>query len=213
MICATCEAFLGTRGERFVQLNPPLEDARQEEERLTVERARTGDAQALSQLYDSYFPRVYRYIHARTGDAAEAEDITEETFLRMLSGIGQFEWRRAPFAAWIFRIARNQVVSYARKNGARRNESPLPESMVDTAPDPLTQVESRLSFEEVLEAAKGLPSAQREVVWMRFAVGLSVSDTARALGKREGNVKVLQHKAIGKLQKLLVAPESGDGNL
>lgn len=195
-----------------MQFNPPLEDARQEEERHTVERARAGDAQALSQLYDSYFPRIFRYVHARTGSADEAEDITEETFLRMLSGIGHFEWRQAPFAAWLFRIARNQVISYARKNGARRNEAPLAESMVDTAPDPLAQVESRLSFEEVLEAAKLLPSAQREVVWLRFAVGLSVSDTARVLGKREGNVKVLQHKAIGKLQKLLGAPESGDGN-
>ena len=196
-----------------MRFNPPLEGAHQEEERHTVERARVGDVQALSSLYDCYFPRVYRYIYARTGSAAEAEDITAETFLRMLSGIGDFEWRQVPFAAWLFRIARNQVISYLRKNGGRRNDVPLAEWMVDTAPDPLTQVEGRLSFEEVLEAAKTLPNAQREVIWLRFAVGLSVGDTARVLGKREGNVKVLQHKAIAKLQKLLAAPKSEVANL
>lgn len=211
MICATWQAELSTLGERFLQLNPPLEDARQEEERRTIELARAGDSQALSQLYDSYFPRVYRYVFARTGSPAEAEDITEETFLRMLRGIGDFQWRQAPFGAWLFRIARNQVISHARKNGSRR-EGPLAESTVDTAPDPLSQVESHLSFEEVLEKAKLLSGAQREVIWLRFAVGLSVGDTARVLGKREGNVKVLQHKAIARLQKLMGALESGDGH-
>lgn len=180
----------------------------EDEERQIVECARSGDAQALGQLYELYFPRVYRYVHARTGSAAEAEDVTEEIFLRMLTAIGGFQWRRVPFAAWLFRIARNYVISYARKNGVRRNEAPLPEFMADTAPDPVALVEIKLSFEEALQAARGLPHAQREVIWLRFAVGLSVSDTARVLGKREGNVKVLQHKAIAKLQKLLAPAES-----
>ena len=212
MICATWGAVIGTRGERFLQFSPLMEDTRHEEERLTVERARAGDAQALAQLYDLYFPRIYRYIHARTGSATDAEDITEETFLHMLSGIGDFQWRQAPFAAWLFRIAHNQVISHVRKNGARRYEAPLTESMVDTTPDPLTQVETRLSFEEVLKAANLLSNAQREVILLRFAVGLPVSDTAHALGKTAGNVKVLQHKAIVRLQKLLAAPESKNGN-
>jgi RNA polymerase sigma-70 factor (ECF subfamily) len=182
-----------------------------EHERDTVERARAGDAQAMGALYDSYLPRVYRYVHAHTKSTSEAEDITEDTFLRMLSGIADFEWREVPFAAWLFRIARNQVISHTRKNGAHRYDAPLAESLADTSPDPLSRVESRLSFEQVLEAARCLPSAQREVIWLRFAVGLSVSDTARVLGKGEGNVKVLQHKAIAKLQKLLRTPHPDEG--
>jgi RNA polymerase sigma-70 factor (ECF subfamily) len=180
----------------------------QDDERHLVECARSGDIQALGQLYELYFPRVYRYVHARTGNATEAEDVTEEIFLRMLTAIGDFQWRRVPFAAWLFRIARNYVISYARRNGVRGNQSPLPEFMADPAPDPVALVETKLSFEEALHAARGLPHAQREVIWLRFAVGLSVSDTARVLGKREGNVKVLQHKAIAKLQKLLAFAES-----
>ena len=78
------------------------------------------------ELYDLYFPRIYRYMLARTGNPAEAEDVTEEVFIRVLGGISGFQWRQAPFAAWLFRIARNQFVSHARKNGARRQEIPLP---------------------------------------------------------------------------------------
>jgi RNA polymerase sigma-70 factor (ECF subfamily) len=173
-------------------------------ERDIVQRARTGDQQALADLYDLYFPRIYRYILARTGSPPEAEDVTEEVFVRMLGGIGNFEWREAPFAAWLFRIAHNQVVSNARKNGVRQQETQLSVSIADQSPDPFCRVEDRLHFEQIFAVARCLPQAQREVLWLRFAVGLSVGDTARALGKHEGNVKVLQHKAIAKLQKLLV---------
>jgi RNA polymerase sigma-70 factor (ECF subfamily) len=176
-------------------------------EREIVQRARSGDQQALAELYDLYFPRIYRYILARTGSPAEAEDVTEEVFVRVLGAIGGFEWRQAPFAAWVFRIARNQLVSYARKNGAHRQDTPLATSVADPAPDPLIRVEDRLFFEQILEIARALPQAQREVLWLRFAAGLSVSDTARALAKRETNVKVLQHKAIARLQKLLAQSE------
>jgi RNA polymerase sigma-70 factor (ECF subfamily) len=186
-----------------VRLPPPAVDGH---EREIVQRARIGDQQALAELYDLYFPRIYRYILARTGSPAEAEDVTEEVFVRMLGGIGNFELRQAPFAAWLFRIAHNQVISYARKNGARRQETSLSVSIADPSPDPLSRVEDRLHFEQIFDVARCLPQAQREVLWLRFAVGLSVGDTARALGKREGNVKVLQHKAIAKLQKLLVGP-------
>ena len=176
-------------------------------ERDAVQRARSGDQQALAEVYDLYFPRIYRYALARTGNPAEAEDITEEVFVRVLGAIGNFEWRQAPFAAWIFRIARNQLVSQARKNGGRRQDAPLGVSIADPAPDPLTRVEDRLSVEQIFDVARALPKAQRDVLWLRFAGDLSVSDTARALGKQENNVKVLQHKAIAKLQKLLAQSE------
>jgi RNA polymerase sigma-70 factor (ECF subfamily) len=176
------------------------------QERDLVQRARSGDQQALAEVYDLYFPRIYRYALARTGNPTEAEDITEEVFVRVLGAIGAFQWRQAPFAAWIFRIARNQLVSHARKNGGRRQEAPLGASIADPAPDPLKRVEDRLSVEQIFDVARALPTAQREVLWLRFAADLSVGDTARALGKQENNVKVLQHKAIAKLQKLLAQP-------
>jgi RNA polymerase sigma-70 factor (ECF subfamily) len=194
-------------GETFVHLSLRSDLPTDGQERDIVQRARSGDQQALGELYDLYFPRIYRYMLARTGNPAEAEDVTEEVFIKVLGGISGFQWRQAPFAAWLFRIARNQLVSHTRKNGARRQEIPLAPSVADRVPDPLIRVEDRLFFEQILDIARALPQAQREVLWLRFAVGLSVSDTARALGKHEGNVKVLQHKAIARLQKLLARPE------
>ena len=160
-------------------------------ERSTVDQARLGSQQALADLYDWYMPRVYRYVLARVGSVHEAEDLTEEIFLKMLSGIGDFRWKAVPFSAWLFRIAHNEVVSHFRR---RHNRQDL-EAMT----------EHRLTVEDVTRAASSLPEAQREVIALRFAVGLSIAETALALGKREGNIKALQHKAVARLQKLLGA--------
>ena len=181
-------------------------------ERTTVDRARTGDQQALADLYDWYMPRVYKYVVARVGNPAEAEDLTEEVFLKMLGAIGDFRWREVPFSSWIFRIAHNCIATHYRKSAQRGGAtSELSEDMLDGKPDVATAVEERITMDEVRRAAELLPEAQREVIALRFAVGLSIADTAKALGKREGNIKALQHKAVAKLQKMLIPGVDGAG--
>ena len=170
----------------------------------TIERARAGDQQALAAVYDWYLPRVYRYILSRLGDVAEAEDLTEDIFLRMLGAIADYKRTGVPFSAWLFRIARNHLVSYYRKNGNRKTDA-LQETMADSRHDPASIVETQLILGEVAEAVQRLPDAQRDVIALRFAVGLSIAETAQVLGKRQGNVKALQHKAVTRLQKILVA--------
>ena len=170
----------------------------------TIERARAGDQQALAAVYDWYLPRVYRYILSRLGDVAEAEDLTEDIFLRMLGAIADYKRTSVPFSAWLFRIARNHLVSYDRKNGNRKADA-LQETMADSRHDPASIVETQLILGEVAEAVQRLPDAQRDVIALRFAVGLSIAETAQVLGKRQGNVKALQHKAVTRLQKILVA--------
>jgi len=183
-------------------------------ERTTVDRARTGDQQALADLYDWYMPRVYRYVVARVGNPAEAEDLTEEVFLKMLGAIGDFRWREVPFSSWIFRIAHNCIATHYRKSAQRGGAtSELSEDMLDGKPDMALAVEERITMDEVRRAAEQLPEAQREVIALRFAVGLSIADTAKALGKREGNIKALQHKAVAKLQKMLIPVVDGAGAL
>jgi RNA polymerase sigma-70 factor (ECF subfamily) len=174
-----------------------------QEERLLVDAAKAGDQRALSELYQTYFPRVYRYILARTGSPHDAEDLAEEVFMRVLEAIQRFQHREAPFSAWLFRIAHNAVISQRRKESARGKSGPLLEGIpVDSAgPDEL--VEQRLILNEVMEAARRLPDAQRQVITLRFTAGLSVAETALAMGKGEGNVKVIQHKAIAKLREML----------
>lgn len=189
---------------------PALQAVSIEVERATVDRARTGDQQALADIYDWYMPRVYRYTLTRIGNQHEAEDLTEEVFLKLLSAIPDFKWRDVPFSAWVFRIAHNCVVTHFRKTSQRGGPTTeIPLDMIDGRHDIAYAIEEQITMEEVRQAAAQLPEAQREVIALRFAVGLSIADTAKALGKREGNVKALQHKAVAKLQKMLV-PRTGD---
>ena len=183
----------------------PSADA--QNERHLVDAAKTGDRSALSELYSLYFPRVYRYILARTGNVNDAEDLTEEVFLKVLKAISRFEWREAPFSAWLFRIAHNAVISQRRKTGSRGRPVPLSEALPIGTQGPEEAVETQLSIREVMRAAEKLPEAQRMVISLRFAAGLSVAETAQALNKGQGNVKVIQHKAIIKLREMLVQPK------
>lgn len=188
-----------------------------EVERELVDRARRGEQEAMGLLYDAYLPRLYRYCLKRVGNELDAEDLAEEVFLRVLRSIDRFEWRpaaegqRIPFGAWLFRIARNHVASHHRRASVRRESAGLPEGMQESLPDeargPQEIVELRSSIQEVFDLVHELPDAQREVVLLRFAAGLSVAETAEALGKRPGNVKVLQHKGVKRLKELLLSPE------
>jgi RNA polymerase sigma-70 factor (ECF subfamily) len=189
---------------------PALQAVPPEVERATVDRARAGDQQALADIYDWYMPRVYRYAVARIGNTHEAEDLTEEVFLKLLGAIGDFRWRDVPFSSWVFRIAHNCVATHYRRAAQRGGPtSEIPLDLPDGRHDVAHAIEERLTMEEVRVAASKLPEAQREVIALRFAVGLSIADTAKALGKREGNVKALQHKAVSKLQKMLIPEKNG----
>ena len=176
-------------------------------ERLIVDAARAGDQAALSELYTLYFPRVYRYILARTGNTYDAEDLAEEVFMRVLEAIERFQWREAPFSAWLFRIAHNAVISQRRKETARGKSGPLLDGIPVDSAGPEELVEHRLVLNEVMAAAQKLPEAQRQVIALRFGAGLTVAETARAMNKGEGNVKVIQHKAIAKLREMMGQPK------
>jgi RNA polymerase sigma-70 factor (ECF subfamily) len=176
-----------------------------EPERQVIEAAQAGDLEALSSLYDIHINQVYRYTLARLGNVHDAEDVAEEIFLKMLAGLPGYQWRKVPFAAWLMRIARNEVISFTRRNGRRAHDTELPDELVDRshANDPAETTERIMALEDLRKAVTLLPEAQRDVIILRFASGLSVADTAKALGKQENNVKVLQHKGMQRLQVLM----------
>lgn len=175
-----------------------------EPERKIIESAQTGDLDALSVLYDSHINQVYRFALARLGNVHDAEDVAEEIFLKMLAGLPAYQWRKVPFAAWLMRIARNEVINFTRRNGRRSLDTELPEELVDKKNgDPAEATEKQMALEDLRKAVTLLSEAQRDVIILRFASGLSVADTAKALGKRENNVKVLQHKGMLRLQVLM----------
>ena len=186
-----------------METTAPSELAPDFDERAVVERAQAGDRESLGTLYSFYFPRVYRYVAGRVRSTQDAEDVTEEVFLRMVANLKRFEWRGPPFGAWVFRIARNEVISHARRQRRRGAPAPLPEAMPDDRQDHVAAYELQATIEVVREATAKLPPAQRDVISLRFGAGLSVAETAEALGKTQNNVKVLQHKAIARLQGMV----------
>lgn len=173
------------------------------DEYQVVEAAKKGDQGALAALYEAYFPRVYRYLASRLDRTEDVEDVTEEVFFRVVDKIGSFSWRGLPFGAWIFRIARNELVSHVRRQRTRSGTVELNESIEDHSADHVSQIEHAWTMTIVRQATAKLPEAQRQVISLRFGAGLSVAETAQALNKSENNVKVLQHKAIAKLQRMV----------
>src|SRR5207247_10604058 len=124
-----------------------------------VDAARAGDASALSELYTLYFPRVYRYILARTGNTYDSEDLAEEVFMRVLEAIERFQWREAPFSAWLFRIAHNAVISQRRKETARGRSSQLSEGLAVNSQGADEVVENRLDLRDIRREEGELPQA------------------------------------------------------
>ncbi len=176
-----------------------------------VKQAQAGGSAAFSALYEHYYDSIYRYVSFRTGSFADAEDITAEVFVRMIESIHRFRWKGYPFSSWLFRIAHNLVVDFYRKKG-RRNTVPLDDApqIVDAAVfDADARMDIELSMGDVRRAMENLTDLQREAITLRFAAGLSVAETAKAMGKKDNAVKALQHAGLKKLRRTLCAEGNG----
>jgi len=174
-----------------------------DKEAALIEQARRFDRHAVAQLYDLYAERIYRYALLRVADAHIAEDITSDVFLRALEGLRSFEYRGVPFVAWLYRIARDRVVDYYRRSVRRGATIPFDEGAGLSA-EPTDQVVLRGSqLQELHHAVEQLTEEQRLVVVLRFLDGQSLAEVARQLGKTEGAVKSLQHRALAALGRAL----------
>ncbi len=175
-----------------------------------VGRAQEGDAAAFAVLYEDYYDRIFRYVSFKTGNSLEAEDITAEVFVKMLESIDSFRWQGYQFSSWLFRIAHNLIVDHFRKRGRRHIVAldDAPAAATEYNPDLDRKLDVDMSMVPVQEAMKDLTDLQREVISLRFAAGLSVAETARAVGKKGNAVKALQHAGIKKLRGILSAEVS-----
>ena len=174
-----------------------------QDEQGLVQRAQQGDKEAFAQLYETHFDRIYRYVLLRMRNKAEAEDMTQQVFVKAFESLPSFKWKGIPFSAWLFRIAHNLVVDHVRKE-KKRPTVYLEESLAVSASNPVLEAERRLNIEQLISATKNLTAAQREVISLRFAGGLPVAEVAKVMGKSQGAVKALQHSAIVALRKHLV---------
>ena len=169
--------------------------------RRLVEFAQQGDREALEALYLLHFERIYSYLHMSVGNRHDAEDLTTQTFLKMLEAIGRFRWRSAPFSAWLFRIAHNLAMDHFRATKRWQPEEEVPEpegAEASSAEDEALQSIGRRSMLELIE---NLSHDQQQVLTLKFVFNFSNGEAATILGKTEGAVKSLQHRALTSLQK------------
>lgn len=166
-----------------------------------IRRARDGDREAFGDIYRACFDDVYKYVYWNTGSREEAEDLCEETFYRALKHIGRYDESKSSFRSWVMRIAHNLMVDRYRHR-SRRPEAELDEGLA--APGDITSgVEAKELRAAIEEAMRGLTPEQRQVLQMKYFLEMSNAEVARALGKREGAVNALQHRALRKMGGLL----------
>ncbi|MDP2401519.1 MAG: sigma-70 family RNA polymerase sigma factor [Actinomycetota bacterium] len=181
-----------------------------DEERIDklVSGAVGGDTEAFGALFDIYADRVFAFVRSRVENRHDAEDITETVFLKAFEAIPSYRRKGPPFGAWLFRIARNAVVDHVRRSG----RSPqLAEDLGDlVGADPLQtheKVFAKIEAEQLGVLVRRLTQEQSEVIACRFYWDMDVRETARSLGRTEGSVKALQHRALRSLARLLEEQE------
>jgi RNA polymerase sigma-70 factor (ECF subfamily) len=164
------------------------------DDRLRIEDAQR-DPSRFGELYEENFYRVYAYIARRVRDRHQAEDLTSEVFREALAGLGKFEWRGVPFVAWLLRIASRAIADHYKRSG-REAGNPVaePERLVPQ------EIERHVILFQLVDR---LPDAQARVIRLRFVEQRSIREIAQVLGRSEGAVKQLQHRAIENLRAQL----------
>src|SRR5712691_6672373 len=174
--------------------------------RRLVERGQQGERAALEELYLIHFDRVYSYLHMSVGNRHDAEDLTTQTFLKMLESIKRFRWQSAPFSAWLFRIAHNLAMDHFRARRRWQPEEDVPEPPGSEEPSAELEAMQSIGRQSMLELIEKLSPEQQQVLTLKFVFNFSNGDVAKILGKTEGAIKSLQHRALASLQKQIASP-------
>ncbi len=175
-----------------------------------VDALKARSEAAWSALYDEHYPAVFRYVMARTSDVTTAQDIAADVFSEAVKGIGSYHARGKPILAWLYRIARNLVADHfnaLRRKGADplSSLSPAQSDVADPGADPASHVH-RL---DVRGALAGIKDSHREVLILRYYLGLTLPEVARLLGKKERAVYSLHERAVDSLRRQLQENTNG----
>src|SRR2546429_9689773 len=176
--------------------------------RRLVERGQQGERGALEELYLVHFDRIYSYLHMSVGNRHDAEDLTTQTFLKMLESVGKSRWRSAPFPAWLFRIAHNLAMDHFRANRRWQPEEEVPEPDPGEGSAAEEEALESIGRRSMLELIENLSHEQQQVLTLKFVFNFSNGEAATILDKTEGAIKSLQHRALASLQRQLERPGS-----
>ena len=171
-----------------------------------IRRAQALNTGALAELYDRYFDGIYRYLYTRVRHQADAEDLTEQVFLKMVDSIQRYRPRGVAFSSWLYRIAHNLLVDPYRRAGREAVE--LTAQVRDLRPhaDPAALVQNSEERRQLLVAVHRLTPEQQQVITMRFIDNLDVDEIARQMRRRPGAIHSMQHRALASLYRFLLEP-------
>jgi RNA polymerase sigma-70 factor (ECF subfamily) len=177
------------------------------DESLLIQRAKS-DKEAFGQLYERYVERIYKYVYYRTGNVADAEDLTARIFERAMNHIGNYQDKGVPFSAWLYRIAHNLVANWHRDR-SRRTFLALEDvsqwTMTDHGPEFAAQLmEDR---EALREAIGRLPADRQELLMLKFVERLSNAEIGEIMGRSEGAIKSLYHRTLLTLREDMVGTD------
>jgi RNA polymerase sigma-70 factor (ECF subfamily) len=195
-------------GEVFFSKRPETDAERREDEdtaRLVAD-IQAGDRESFAVLYERYFARVYGYLRLVLRNHHEAEDATQQVFLKALEGLPRYRQREAPFRAWLFVVARNYAIQLLRKEGELVLEaSELDQHRERAARRDAAEVPalSWISNHDFMFLVERLPILQRQVLALRYMLDLSHADIAAALDRKPGAIRALHHRALITLEERL----------
>jgi RNA polymerase sigma-70 factor (ECF subfamily) len=173
----------------------------EEELKLYLNKAQKGDQEAFARIYDHFSVRIYRFIFFRVGHKEVAEDVLSDTFVKGWLKINQVN---SPIAlsAWLYQIAKNNIIDYYRVKKDTVDLSEV-EDYLEDAINPVDETSLNMDQKMILKVLKELPIDQQEVIKYKFFEDLENEEIAYILGKTEGAIRVIQHRAINNLKELL----------
>lgn len=172
----------------------------QEEEKL-IQKAQKGEQNAFGELYDKYFPKIYRFIFLKVSKRPDAEDLSHQVFLSAWRNIHTYESRGFPFSSWLYRIAHNSVIDFYRTRRDHLDIELVSAERMSTDPEMERIFDEGEEVSLVKKMLGRLREDEQTVLIMRFVEELSNKEIAQALDKSEGAVRVMQHRALKQLRK------------
>jgi RNA polymerase sigma-70 factor, ECF subfamily len=174
------------------------------DEAVLLKEAQQGNPDAFGALYACYAPRIFRFLYAQLDDRLDAEDLTEEVFLKTWQALPNYRSRGAPFSAFLYRIAANTLVSHLRVKSRPNGHLSLNErEYEDTIPDLADHFSSKAEHSQLRQSISQLKREYQTVLVARFISDLTTEETAQMMGKSSGAVRVLQHRALAALRKIM----------
>lgn len=179
-------------------------ELRSKDDAELLELAKQGAAEAFSELYIRYAPPIFRFLYSHLDDRLDAEDLTEEVFLRLWKFLPNYVDQGVPILAFLFKIARNAWIDFYRRSGKTGGHMSIEDNTIpDLQFDPGESAIARLEHQEIRQTLNQLREDYRMVLALRFLSGLSPEETGEVMGRTPGAVRILQHRALSALRNLL----------